>query len=167
MQKNCIGLFGTCGRSLWRDTFVQRFSQAGIEFFNPLVDDWKPEDAIIEAEHLANDQIVCFPITGETYGAGSLAESGFSILNAVKLDERRDFILMIDMVLDKDLMENVELAKESLRARALVMQHLKKLNLPNVYLVNTLPEMFDIAMTLYEANLVRSKVEKFQLRARG
>lgn len=163
---NTIGLFGTCGRSTWRDNFIERFNKEGITFFNPVVEDWKPSDAIIEAEHLANDNIILFPVTSETYGTGSLAETGFSILNAIKMEERRDFVLLIDDFLDEDLMENQEYAKDSLRARALVLEHLRKMQLPNVYLVKTLDEMIEVAITIYRANEVKSEIQKFQLKPR-
>ena len=38
------------------------------------------------AEHLADDEIVLFPITKDTYAMGSLSEVGFSFLQAVKLN---------------------------------------------------------------------------------
>ncbi len=150
----CVGLFGTCGGSRWRDDFIARYEQDEITFFNPQVDDWKPELAEIEAHHLANDDVVLFPITGETYGTGSLAECGFSILNAIKLDDRRDFVIMIEDELDPSL-DNAELVKESLRARALVKQHLLKLQLPNLYIVGNLSMMLDVSLTLYEAAKLR------------
>lgn len=161
---NCVGLFGTCGDSTWRDAFEYVYKEAGINFFNPLVEDWKPEDAVVEAEHLANDNIILFPITKETYGVGSLSEVGFGVLSAIKLDDRRDFVVMIENELIPELMEDKERAKESLRARALVLQHLKKLNLPNVYLVDKLTDMLDISTTLYHSNKVRSEVSKFSMK---
>ena len=63
MNKNCIGLFGTCGNSTWRNKFMEIYDKKNIIYYNPQVDDWKPEDAVIEAERLANDQIILFPIT--------------------------------------------------------------------------------------------------------
>ena len=155
-----IGLFGTCGKSSWRSRFIERYTQEGIQFFNPQVDDWKPEDATIEAEHLANDQVVLFPITGETYGTGSLAETGFSVLNAIKLEDRRDFVIMIEQELDDNL-EDAVARKESLRARALVKEHLKKLRLSNLYVVNTLEEMLDVSVTLYRAAEMRAPLRKY------
>lgn len=95
-MKLCIGLFGTCGKSTWRVPFMTRYTELGIPYFNPQVEDWKPEDAVIEAEHLADDDVILFPVTSETYATGSLAETGFSILNAVRLDDRRDFIILIE-----------------------------------------------------------------------
>ena len=78
------------------------------------------------------------------------------MLNAMKLDDRREFVLYIaqdiaardpkgnvlDDQLNPDGSKNSDSrAKDSLRARALVQQHLIKLRLPNVYLVDSLEEM--------------------------
>lgn len=151
-MKKCIGLFGTCGGSKWRDSFISVYKDVGIEFFNPVVPDWKPENAVAEADHLANDAVILFPITSETYATGSLAEVGFSILQAIRLDDRRYFVVLIEQhVLDHLTQENPQAAKDSLRARALVAQHLKKLNLPNVYVVETFDEMLDVSLTLFKA----------------
>lgn len=165
MNKNCIGLFGTCGNSTWRISFIEKYQELGIEFFNPQVDDWKPELAEVEAEHLASDQIILFPITDETYATGSLAESGFSILNAIKLDDRRDFVILIQKELKKELMDNnPECAKESLRARALVKQHLKKLNFSNLYVVETLEEMLKVSITLWKSYQIRKEIGNFSIK---
>jgi hypothetical protein len=147
----CIGLFGTCGGSKWREPFIREYEEMNIGYFNPQVADWKPEDAVVEAEHLANDRVILFPVTAETYGTGSLAETGFSILQAIRLDDRRSFVIMIEQRLDDKLMENAVAAKESLRARALVQQHLKKLRLSNVYVVNDLATMLEVSLQLYAA----------------
>jgi hypothetical protein len=180
---NCVGLFGTCGNSKWRDKFVDIFSSNGIEYFNPMVENWKPEDASIEAKHLAFDNIILFPITKETYGVGSLSEVGFGVLNAIKLDDRRDFVVLIDQELDNKLIPHTnwkllevgsvehklqealfERSKESLRARALVLEHLKKQNLQNVYLVENFDEMLEVAITLYNSNKAKYNIEKFSMK---
>lgn len=154
-NKPVIGLFGTCGNSTWRNKFMEKYNQLGIQFFNPQVPDWKPEDAEIEAGHLADDEIILFPVTSETYASGSLAEVGFSILQAIKLDDRRDFVILIDNNLDENLKENAVAAKESLRSRALVKEHLKKLRLCNLFLVDTLDEMLEVSIKLYPAAEMR------------
>ena len=64
----CIGLFGTCGGSKWRDEFMAAYEERGINFFNPQVADWTPECAEIEADHLVNDDVILFPVTNETFG---------------------------------------------------------------------------------------------------
>lgn len=159
-MKLCVGLFGTCGKSTWRNPFMEKYHEVSIEYFNPQVDNWKPEDAVIEAEHLAEDMLILFPITKETYATGSLSEVGFSILNAIKLDDRRDFIVLIDQELDESL-DNSVARRESLRARALVYQHLKKLRLANLYIVDTLEEMLNVSLMLWEAAKIRYSLIRY------
>lgn len=155
-----IGLFGTCGGSAWRNTFIEEYEKRGYSYFNPQVDDWNESFAEIEANHLANDKVILFPVTGETYGLGSLSEVGFSILNAIKLDDRREFVILIDKDLDPNL-NDPAIRKESLRSRALVKAHLKKLRLSNVYLVDTLDEMLQASLSLYESSKLRFELEHF------
>ena len=145
-----VGLFGTCAGSKWRDKFITKYNKEEIAFFNPQVDDWSPEMATIEAEHLVNDEIILFPVTSESYGTGSLAETGFSIMSAIRADETRFVVIMIDRVLDIHLMENEDLAKESSRSRALVIAHLKKIKHPNVFIVDTLDDMLTLSVNLVQ-----------------
>ena len=164
-MKPCIGLFGTCGGSPWRNSFKEEYLKKDINFYDPQKENWVPEDAVIEADHLANDAIILFPVTSETYGTGSLAEVGFSILNAIKLDDRRDFVVMIEQSLDSKLVhENAIAAKDSLRARALVKQHLNKLRLSNLYVVDNLHDMLEISLKLYEIALIRSTLTNYTLK---
>lgn len=167
----CVGLFGTCGGSRWReDHFIPRYDERGIPWYNPQVENWDPSCVEEEANHLANDAIVLFPVTNETYAFGSLAETGFSMLNAIRLDDRRDFVLFIaqdiaatdpkgsrlDDRLNEDGTPNQQSkAKDSLRTRALVKQHLIKLRLPNVYVVGSLEEMFDVSVRLWDSVRIR------------
>ena len=82
-MENVVGLFGTCGKSTWReDIAIPQLEAAGIEFFNPVVEDWTPECMANEAKHAAKDRVILQPITGETTGIGSLAESGWIALQA-------------------------------------------------------------------------------------
>ena len=83
-----VGLFGTCGSpaSTWRkDIFIPKLEKYGLDYFNPQIEseDWKPEMAILEAEHLAKDEIIVLPISKETHGYGSLGEAGWAILGAL------------------------------------------------------------------------------------
>lgn len=147
-MKKCIGLFGTCGNSTWRDQFVEYYTKNGIEFFNPQVENWTPECATIEAEHLASDNIVLFPITDETYATGSLAEVGFAVANAV-LNKHRKFVFLISPTVDEKLISDNQLAaKESTRARALVKKHLEQFNLDNVHVASTMEEMLSKSVVL-------------------
>ena len=155
-----IGLFGTCGGSTWREAYMKMYKEAGIEYYNPQVDDWKPEDAEIEAEHLANDEVILFPVLEETSGLGSLGEVGFSILQAIKLDSSRNVVVMID----KDcVVEDENVRKESIRMRALVRAHLKKLKYPNVYIVENLDTMFQISVELHAIEGYRKGLDRYRI----
>jgi len=162
-MKKCIGLFGTCGDSKWREPFIKAYKDQLINFYNPQVPPgtWDPSMAEEEADHLANDGVILFPVTSETYGFGSLAETGFSILNAIRLDDRRDFVIMIEQDLEPHLKKNGAVAKDSINARALVKQHLKKLRLDNVYVVDSLEEMLEVSIQLYRALELRYPFRKF------
>lgn len=166
--KLTIGLFGTCGTSKWRNPFIKLYKNANIPYFNPQVDDWKPELAEIEAHHLAKDGVILFPVTSETYGTGSLSEVGFSIINAIKYTEERTVILLIDQELDESLSDEIA-RKESLRARKLLQAHLNNTILPNVIQVLTFEEMYFESIKWYCAQVVKRKmnieqlVEKFNI----
>ncbi len=156
-----IGLFGTCGGSKWRDEFMLVYTKLGIPFYNPQVDDWKPELAEIEAEHLVNDDIILFPVTSETFGMGSLAETGFSIMQVINSNDNRSVVIMVD----KDVKEELKTAdpvisKESTRSRALVRAHLNKIKKPNVYIVNSLTEMMEVSLKLYEVHKILQSLRK-------
>lgn len=157
----CIGLFGTCGNSQWRAPFIKRYEQEGYAFFNPQVDDWRPELALEEADHLVNDEVILFPVTNETDGIGSLSESGFSILQALKNPNGRDFVIMIHDHVDTDKVTDPAVAKASVRARALVLAHLKKIEMPNVFIVPTLTHVLELSDELY-----RMRKQQMRLDAR-
>lgn len=160
--KITIGLFGTCGNSEWRTPFIELYDSLNINYFNPVKANWNQSDAIEEAEHLANDEIVLFPITGETLGIGSLAETGFSVLQAIKLEDKRDFIIMVEPdLIDSIKEENPHLYKESVRARALIIQHLKKLRMSNVYIVENLDDMLYASTVLYKQAVERRILKEY------
>ena len=74
---------------------------------------------------------------------------------------------MIDQELIPSLMEDAGRAKDNLRARALVTQHLKMQNLPNVYLVDNLEDMLKVSVTLYTSNKVKEDIAKFSIKNKG
>lgn len=158
-----IGLFGTCGKSTWRKDFIDFYEIEGMEYFNPQKEGWSPADAEIEADHLVNDEILLFPVTAETYAFGSLAETGFSIMQALKFSENRDIVVMIEPDVDMDekmmstneLSQHLVLKKETQRARALVKAHLKKVNYPNVWMVESLEDMLELSISLYDIHMTQ------------
>jgi len=154
-----IGLFGTCGGSTWREPFMQTYKSHGIHCYNPQVEDWDPSLAEIEAEHLANDEIILFPVLAETSGLGSLGEVGFSILQSIRLDENRNVIVMIDKLCS---VEDEAIRNESIRMRALITAHLRKLKYPNVYTVKHLPDMLQLSLELHAVEILRMGLDRYR-----
>lgn len=148
-----VGLFGTCGDSNFRqELFIPEYEELGIPYFNPQVDDWKPELADIESDHLTHDVVQCWPVLGSTYGTGSLAEQGYSIASSLRAPTPlpKFIIPMIEMELSETLTDQVA-GKESIRARKLVTTHLSNNASPNVFVVSSLEEMLETSITLYGA----------------
>jgi hypothetical protein len=139
---------------------MSKYDELGYCYFNPQVEDWDPSLAEIEAKHLADDELILFPVTAETFGLGSLGEVGFSVLSAIKLDDRRDLIILIEAKPDESLKDDPRFI-ESVKMRALVKQHLKKQRLTNVYLVETLDEMLELSLVLYQNALRVKPYKKF------
>lgn len=150
---NCIGLFGTCGNSKWREPFMKTYKDLGIEFYNPQVENWDPSCAELETFHFRNDKIILFPVTSETYAFGSLAETGFSILSAIqntmKNGEDQNIVLFIDPNLDDELKANPEAYKDSIRARKLVLSKLDSFRYSNVICVDSLRDMLSKSLLLF------------------
>ncbi len=159
-----VGMFGTCGGSKWREKFIQTCEEKGISYFNPQVDNWTPELADLEAEHLVEDGIILFPVTGETYGTGSLAETGFSIFQAIRSNSERYIVLFVADDLDPALKVNDEIAyKESIRARKLVKAHLRKNKAPGVFVVDSLEAMHEAMLSLHQSMQLIEKVRAISL----
>lgn len=154
-QQPCIGLFGTCGSSTFRqELFIPAYEAAGIRYYNPQVPAgmWRPEMAAEEADHLTFDVVQCWPVTGETYGTGSLAEQGYSIASSLRAESPLPkFVLpLIELSLSDDLQEEAA-RQESLRARKLAQAHLLQNASPNVFVMSSLEEMVEVSMRLYHA----------------
>lgn len=102
-----VGLFGTCGSpaSTWRqDIFIPELEKKDLAYFNPQVgpNEWTPEMATREAEHLASDEIIVLPISKETHGYGSLAEAGWAILSALLRGQRLGIYIEEDETIPED-----------------------------------------------------------------
>lgn len=149
-----IGMFGTCGNSQWRVSFIEKFIEKGITFFNPVVENWEEYRKVIEANHLLMDDIILFPVTDETYSFGSLAEVAFSITQAIKSDKEKFVVIYVAPKVSKELFEkNAEMSKDSNRARSLCLEHLEtqKNTFQNVYVVKSLEEMDKVCFLLYDS----------------
>lgn len=153
-DRNFIGLFGTCGKSIWRQAFVDQYTVRGIPFFNPQVADgmWTPADSDKEICHLANDDIVIFAITDETYAFISLMEAAMAI-GRMK-DSFRKLIVFIDPDVSKSLIEaDLGLAKASILAREMLIKHLLGTTHNSVFLVKDLQAALDVSLTIWKYKL--------------
>lgn len=76
MKKNRIFLGGTCNGSTWRDELIPILEENGIDYFNPVVEDWTPEcQAIEEEEKNSKCNVHLYVITKEMLGTYSISES--------------------------------------------------------------------------------------------
>ena len=152
-----VGLFGTCGDSKWRDSVIEDLEAAGLDYFNPLKDDWSPEDAVNEAEHMANDRIIVFAITGETFGVASLAELGLSAAQIVTSD--RTLIAYVAPECDEKARASTsepKRYKDSDNARKIVLAHLSEMQKTNMDII-LVKDIKDISDTVKQvARLHRS-----------
>jgi hypothetical protein len=144
-----VGLFGTCDKNRWRDPFMAKYEELKIPYFNPMVDDWHPGLVADEARHLAEDEIILFPVLGWSYAEGSLSELGFGPLRAMRQNKNRSFVYLIETELHERLTDP-ERCKASLRSRKLLLGHLAELDDKNIYLVNSLDEMLHTSLELYQ-----------------
>lgn len=150
-KRVCIGLFGTCDKSTWRGKFIEEYDRLKIAYFDPMLENWDvdlPHD--IEGKHMKEDAIILWAITNESYSSGSLAETGFSLVNATQLNNLRYLVVYIDETLDEKLKTNKEMYEYSLRQRQLVKARMSELKLDTLFLVNSLDEMLATSKVLYQ-----------------
>jgi len=70
-----VFLGGTCNESTWRNELIPMLDKFGIEYFNPVVDDWTPE---CQEEERVQKNLLCdvhlYVITPRLTGFFSIAE---------------------------------------------------------------------------------------------
>lgn len=126
--QDVVGLFGTVGNSTWRDAVMERLEAEGIRYFNPVVDEWTPDLAKIEAHHLATDRVILLVITGDGESFGSLAETGWAALSAEH--HGQTVILVVNDF-------GVEPNSAANRTRKLVRAHAQEAGVPVYEDINT------------------------------
>ncbi len=141
---------------------MEVYTAQGIKFYNPQRDNWRAEDAADETRHLCEDEIILFPVTDETTASGSLAEIGFSVLEAVRnLKTDRYVIVMIDDQCN-DPKADAKAIKDSRNARALVKSKIIDNNYAyrNVFLVKNLDQMLDLSLKLHKHLLAMIEIRR-------
>lgn len=119
-----IGLFGSCATykskpENWREVFLD---MKNVEIYNPQKEDWHPDDAKIEKEHLYNDDVIVFAITEESFSFASILEVYFSILRCIEADKK--LYILIEPT-PKAVIEDVEvdISKLYRNAVTIVTEH--------------------------------------------
>lgn len=152
-MQNVIGLFGTCDNSKWRVPFVVEYEARKIAYFNPDAgDNWHPGMIEDENRNLQEDHIILFPVLAESLGQGSLGEIGFSILNVLRNIQNGSNQYLIVLIDDDctDQRKTEDERKLSVKTRKLVKSKLLEVNHPNVFVVSTMDDMFDLSIALHE-----------------
>ncbi len=149
---NKIGLFGTCGKSSWREEFIEKYKEYDIAYFNPQLPEgaWHPGCVKDENDNLMQNGVVLFPILAETTAQGSLAVVGFSVSAALKRNPDRYFIFLIDdNCTDPNASEDA--IKDSIRSRTLVKSKLIELKHKNsgIFVVQNLSQMLTLSIQLH------------------
>lgn len=139
--KNVVGLFGTVEGENWRQAAIARLEEEGIPYFNPVVAEWTPERAVLEAEHLATDKVILFVIGAGSNGFGSLAETGWAALSGVKHGQIVIFVLepfgqkeappsLLEWLLSLVPLPDEDKYEDAQRARKLVEAHAERAGVP-------------------------------------
>jgi hypothetical protein len=89
-----IFLGGTCADTTWRDELIKELDKLGIEYFNPVVENWTPECQAIEEDE-KNNKCDChlYVITKEMMGTYSIAEIINSTWQAVVYGTTVNFVI--------------------------------------------------------------------------
>jgi len=89
-----VFLGGTCADSKWRDEIEPLLERSGLDYFNPVVDDWNEAAQAQEVQERQNCDFVLYVITPKMEGVYSIAEV---VEDSIKRPEKTIFV-----VLDKD-----------------------------------------------------------------
>lgn len=80
-----VFLGGTCNETTWRDKLSPLLDEKGIEYFNPVVDDWTEEMYQIELDEKELCDVFLVNITPKMTGVFSIAEVVESVFNEDKI----------------------------------------------------------------------------------
>ncbi|MFQ5750560.1 MAG: nucleoside 2-deoxyribosyltransferase domain-containing protein [bacterium] len=69
-----VFLGGTCNESTWRNKMMAYLHDLGLEYFNPVVDDWDENAQANELKERAECDFCLYAITPKMTGAYSVAE---------------------------------------------------------------------------------------------
>ena len=159
-----VGLFGTCDNIPWRDPFIKKYEEAGIKYYNPVLENWSellemsrkglcPNPTEEENYYLNKAEIILFPVLKDSLGSGSLAEMGFSVQRVIRniMNGGQQFLVgLIDDTCTDERKTDAE-RKQSTKDRALVKsKYIENVSYPVITIVDTLDEMLAMSLTAYD-----------------
>lgn len=93
MAKGKVFLGGTCNESTWRNRMMIHLHEEGLEWFNPVVDDWTEDCMKQEIKERQACDFCLYTITPKMTGVYSVAEV---VDDSNKRPERTVFVLLRD-----------------------------------------------------------------------
>jgi hypothetical protein len=124
-----VFLGGACGNTTWRKQIaIPMFAEAGISYFDPQVEDWRPDMVVVEAIVKERCAVLLFVVGSETRGVASMIEA------TQYMCEGRDVVLVLSDVKDGEEISGEKVAKNEAkdlnRGRAYIADVAKKWLIP-------------------------------------
>lgn len=125
MSKKQVFLGGSCNPTTWRKTVsIPALVAAGVAFYNPQVDDWKPELVALEAAAKQDSEQLLFVIDGQTRAIASILEATEYACSG------RQVVLVVENVPDGTVVEGQTITGRELkdlnRARSYLLDVAKR-----------------------------------------
>ncbi|MBT4849348.1 hypothetical protein HON36_00675 [Candidatus Parcubacteria bacterium] len=147
-MKSQVFLGGSCNPTTWRqDTAMPMLTEAGVEHFNPQVEDWTPDCADLERVAKEESQVLLFVIDGQTRAIASILEVTEFVLKG------RQVVLVVNDIDDGAVITDQAVTggelKDLNRARAYAREMAS--NYDNAVLVDDVSVAVDVIATMLKS----------------
>lgn len=155
-----VALFGAVSAEKdWRNNqVIPLLKKLNVTYFNPVVDNWTPERAPIEAQAMADAETIIMVFDNSSPAFTGLAEAGWAALGASQRGQ--NFILYIDMSYKLNIPESIittDLAVEwsgyfkhwASSVRELTYRHAQESGLETLHLCDTMDKVCDKLKEIY------------------
>ena len=106
-KKYKVGLFGTCNNSSWRKVIIPMLESSELDYFNPVVANWTPEDKLNEENEKSIDDYLLYVITPRQIGFYSFSEIMDSVSKANMLNKKVIFCYILYDNIMKDIQRSL------------------------------------------------------------
>lgn len=128
-----VFLGGTCNESTWRDKLIPCLDALGIEYFNPVVEDWTPECQKEEERQKEICDAQLFVITPKMKGVFSIAE----VVEAANVNPKGTIFCVLptddDAVFSKGELKSLDAVKKLVSKKGVIIARC----------LRDIPEIFD------------------------